>query len=151
MKTQVIAVPPVPLTLGLAGVVPFLFLSGLSWFQGPYQAPSQFALMTYGVVILTFVGALHWAFAMIADGLSERERVRHYLWSVVPALLGWIALLLPPASTLILLLMGFWSHFLLDRQLVARATLPGWYLPLRLGLTLTASLALLAALGVVLA
>lgn len=147
MKTQVIAVPPVPLTLGLAGVVPFLFLSGLSWFQ----APSQFALMTYGVVILSFVGALHWAFAMIADGLSERERVRHYLWSVVPALLGWIALLLPPASTLILLLMGFWSHFLLDRQLVARATLPGWYLPLRLGLTLTASLALLAALGVVLA
>ena len=147
MKTQVIAVPPVPRALGLAGVVPFLFLSGLSWFQGPYQAPSQFALMAYGVVILSFVGALHWAFAMIADGLSERERVRYYLWSVVPALLGWIALLLPPSSTLILLLIGFWSHFLLDRQLVARATLPRWYLPLRLVLTLMVSLALLLALG----
>lgn len=151
MKTQAFAVPPVPRALGLAGVIPFLFLTVLSWVQGPYQAPSQFALMAYGVVILSFVGALHWAFAMIADGLSERERVRHYLWSVVPALLGWIALLLPPVSTLILLLAGFWSNYLLDRQLAARATLPHWYLPFRLGLTLMVSLALLAALGAALA
>ena len=115
MKTQVIAVPPVPRALGFAGVIPFLLLTVFSWFQGPYQDPSQFALMAYGVVILSFVGALHWAFAMIADGLSERERGQHYLWSVIPALLGWVALLLPPVTALILLLAGFWSHYLLDR------------------------------------
>lgn len=136
-----------PHALGAAGVIPFPLLTAMSWIQWPYQAPSQFALMAYGAVILSFVGALHWAFAMLADGLAERERTRHYLWSVLPALLGWIALLLPPVATLPLLLAGFWSHYLLDRRLAARVTLPHWYPPLRLGLTLTVSLALLLALA----
>jgi len=147
MNTRVCSIPAVPRALGAAGAVPFLILATMSWAHGPLQAPSQFALMAYGAVILSFVGALHWAFAMVADGLAERERSRHYLWSVVPALLGWIALLLPPVTSLILLIGGFWSHYLLDRQLAARATLPHWYLSLRLGLTLTVSLTLLLALA----
>lgn len=147
MNTRACPIPTVPRALGAAGAVPFLILTAMSWVQGPLQAPSQFALMAYGAVILSFVGALHWAFAMIADGLTERERTRHYLWSVAPALLGWIALLLPPVSSLILLIAGFWSHYLLDQKLAARAVLPDWYLPLRLGLTLTVSLALLLALA----
>ena len=151
MNTQVCPVPAVPRALGAAGAIPFLLLTAMSWVQWPYQAPSQFALMVYGAVILSFVGALHWAFAMILDGLAERERSRHYYWSVLPALLGWIALLLPPVPTLLLLLAGFWSNYLLDRRLAALATLPHWYLPLRLGLTLTVSLALLLVLAAVLA
>jgi len=150
MNTQVCPTPAMPRALGVAGAIPFLLLAALSWVQGPHQATSQFALMAYGAVILSFVGALHWAFAMVAEGLKEWERARHYLWSVVPALLGWTALLLPPVATLLLLVAGFWSHYLLDRRLAARAALPGWYLPLRLGLTLTVSLALLAALAAVL-
>lgn len=151
MNTRACPLPVVPRTLGTAGVVPFLILTALSWVQGPHQAPSQFALLAYGAVILSFVGALHWAFAMVADGLAERERSRHYLWSVVPALLGWIALLSPPVTSLILLTGGFWSHYLLDRRLAAHAALPDWYLPLRLGLTLTVSLALLLTLAATLA
>lgn len=151
MNTQVSPIPAVPRTLGAAGAMPFLILAAMAGIQWPYQAPSQFALMAYGAVILSFVGALHWAFAMILDGLTERERSQHYYWSVVPALLGWIALLLPPVATLLLLLAGFWSHYLLDRRLAVAANLPQWYLPLRLTLTLTVSLALLLALAAALA
>lgn len=147
LNTRSCPVPAVPRILGAAGAIPFVLLVAVSWIQGPHQAPSQYALLVYGAVILSFVGALHWAFAMIAAGLTERARNRHYLWSVVPALLGWVALLLPPVATLLLLVAGFWSHYLLDRRLAARVALPDWYLPLRLGLTLTVSLALLLALA----
>ncbi len=138
--------PAVPRILGAAGAIPFLLLAVLSSIQGPYRESSQFALMAYGAVILSFVGALHWAFALVVEGLTERERGWHYLWSVVPALLGWLALQLPPVASLLLLAAGFWAHYLQDRRLAARITLPTWYLPLRLGLTLTVSLSLLAAL-----
>jgi hypothetical protein len=147
MNTRSCPVPAVPRILGAAGAIPFALLAALAWFQGPHQALSQYALLVYGAVILSFVGALHWAFAMVAEGLTERARNRHYLWSVVPALLAWVALLLQPVAALLLLMAGFWSHYLLDRRMVARAALPDWYLPLRLGLTLTVSLALLFALA----
>jgi hypothetical protein len=94
-------------------------------------------------VILSFVGALHWAFAMLAPDMADAERKRAYAWSVIPALLGWVALLLPPSLTVVLLLLGLWSHYSQDVRLIRRIALPDWYLPLRLGLTSAASLGLI--------
>ena len=56
------------------------------------------ALLAYGAVILSFVGALHWGFAMALGGLSDRERTHRFVWSVVPSLLAWPAVLLPMAG-----------------------------------------------------
>jgi len=140
--TPMTPTPSTPRFLGVAGVLPFLLLAPLSVMEGPYQATGQDALIAYGAVILSFVGALHWAFAMLAEGLAEPERTRHYLWSVTPALIGWVAVWLPLETGLILLLAGFVFDFLFDRHLARRAALPIWYLPLRLGLTLTVSLTL---------
>lgn len=63
----------------------------------------------------------------------------------MPSLLAWAALLLPQLWGIPLLLAGLLAHYLQDRRLVARTTLQGWYLPLRLGLTGAASLGLLLA------
>lgn len=135
-----------PRLLGTAGVVPFVALAVLTSVPGPYEVVGRFALVAYGAIILSFVGALHWAFAMLLEALSGRARTWHLVWSVVPALIGWVALLLPPVVSIILLLVGFGSQFIVDRQLAGRASLPAWYLPLRRGLTLTVSLTLLLAL-----
>lgn len=135
-------VPVWPRRLGAAGALPFVVLGILCWVEGLWQSEVRFALLAYGAVILSFVGALHWAFAMLAPDMAEAERNRAYAWSVVPSLLGWIALLLPPFLTVVLLLLGFWAQYLQDVRLIRRIALPDWYLLLRLGLTSAATLGL---------
>ena len=65
----------------------------------------------------------------------ESERDALYLWSVVPALLAWPALLLSGWTASALLVTGFLLHYRQDRRLVQRCALPSWYLPLRGRLT----------------
>jgi hypothetical protein len=135
-------VPAWPRRLGAAGALPFLALGVLAWFAGPWQVTVLHALLAYGAVILSFVGALHWGFAVLAADLAEPVRRRTYAWSVVPALLAWVALLLPPTWAIVMLLAGLWAHYAQDVRLVGALPLPEWYLPLRLGLTSAASLGL---------
>jgi len=103
------------------------------------------ALLAYGAVILSFVGALHWGLAMSVPHLHGGEGSRLFAGSVVPALLAWVALLLPPALAVAILVVGLWGHYAQDRRLARRVRLPDWYLPLRLALTSAASLALVLA------
>lgn len=128
--------------LGIGGLLPFVGLA-LAIVIDPAQAVLwKQALMTYGAIILSFVGGLHWAFAMTAGGLSEAERVWRFVWSVVPALIAWAALLflvMTVSVAALALFVGFWLHYLQDRRLARQADLPTWYLPLRLALTSVAS------------
>ncbi len=52
----------------------FLILGALSWTN--WQDHARLALLAYGACILSFVGALHWAFAMTASGLADGEQTR---------------------------------------------------------------------------
>lgn len=131
--------------LGYGGLLPFLglaFACRIDFHHGPVWSE---ALLAYGAVILAFVGALHWAFAMSLDELDESRRTAWFAWSVVPALVAWPAMLLPADYAVPLLVAGFLAHYLQDRRLAARAGLPGWYLPLRLRLTAVACLCLIGA------
>jgi len=132
--------------LGFGGLLPFVGLALAAVIDPARVSFWNQALMAYGAIILSFVGALHWAFAMTASGLSEPERTGRFVWSVMPALIAWAALLVSAVSVLfavVLLLAGFWLHYLQDRVLARRADLPAWYLPLRLALTSVASLCIL--------
>ena len=128
--------------LGYGGLLPFLALAPASLLDHHHGAVWSDALFAYGAIILSFVGALHWGFAMSLPDLSERQRSALYIWSVVPALIAWPALLLAPAAAAVLLVGGFTVHYLVDRNLARHATLPPWYLTLRLRLTVVASLSL---------
>ena len=140
------ALPTSVAWLGYGGLLPFAALAGIGWWA-PGTPLWGTALLAYGAVILSFVGALHWGFAMVLGGVTEAERTRCFVWSVVPSLLAWLALLLPAAGGAALLIAGFALHLLQDHRLASRAALPGWYLPLRWRLTITASVCL--ALGAV--
>ena len=116
-------------------------------------------MIQYGAVILSFVGALHWAFAMSLSGLSVAKRRECFIWSVVPALLAWVAatiMLVPAQGGMVsmffgfavaatLLIVGFVANYVQDVRLARVAALPLWYLPLRLRLTTVASICVAAA------
>lgn len=128
--------------LGFGGLLPFVALALATVIDPARAALWNQALMAYGAIILSFVGALHWAFAMTVGGLSEAERAGRFVWSVMPALIAWVALLLLAVSVsvaAVTLVAGFWLHYQQDRILARRAHLPTWYLPLRFALTSVAS------------
>lgn len=141
--------PPRPVVwLGYGGLLPFIGLAvwmGLDRSRAPVWSD---ALVGYGAVILSFVGALHWGFAMTAPagsppGAADWRR-RAYVWSVMPALLAWPATFLVGGLPSVLLLVGFAVHLVQDIRLAGPAGLPAWYLPLRWRLTVVASACLLA-------
>lgn len=132
--------------LGYGGLLPFGALALLLVLDAARSALWWPALLAYGAVILSFVGALHWGFAMALPGLGTAQRQGLWVWSVVPALVAWPALLWAAPGAAVLLVAGFGAHYAQDRRLVAHtgAALPAWYLPLRTQLTLVASVCLLA-------
>ena len=138
---------PLPRTvawLGYGGLLPFLALAPASLLDHHHGMVWSDALYAYGAIILSFIGALHWGLAMSLPGLTERQRSAWFVWSVVPALIAWPAVLFSPLLAAPLLIAGFIAHYLQDRRLAGQATLPGWYLPLRLRLTSVAVISLVA-------
>ncbi len=80
-------IPTLALWLGYAGLLPFIGLMLGLWFAPErLDAFLMRALLSYSAVILSFMGAIHWALAMHAEGDTAR---RHMTFSVLPALIGW--------------------------------------------------------------
>ena len=75
MSEKQCPIPIWPRWLGAGGALPFLILGVLSWVDWQAQAQVQFAVLAYGACILSFVGALHWGFAMTANGLDEAQQI----------------------------------------------------------------------------
>lgn len=135
------------LGLGYGGLIPFVGLALAAWvLDAPAHSRSlpallvSFALLAYGATILSFLGAIHWGFAM-RDASGPTARL--LLWGVVPSLLGWLALLLSPVVGLCLLAAGLWVCYAVDRSVYPRFGLGAW-LPMRLLLTVVASVSCLA-------
>lgn len=125
------ALPATVAWLGYGGLLPFITLALATVIDAEQKVLWCDALIDYGAVILSFVGALHWGFAMSLHGLEPERRNACFVWSIVPALLAWSALLLSPTSASSLLVMGFIASYWQDKRLAGFARLPAWYLPLR--------------------
>jgi hypothetical protein len=129
--------------LGFAGLLPFVAGVLELWLiPAPWLEFVERALLAYAAVILSFMGAVHWGLSMC----SHRDIANLQLGlSVIPALLGWVALLLPPPYAYPLLMLAFIGLYLADLQAVKAQLAPLWYPSLRLPLTAVVVLCLLAA------
>lgn len=148
LRIPTMARPPAPLMpsivawLGYGGLLPFAGLAAAAVLGGDYAPLAGHGLRDYGAVILSFVGAINWGFAMTIGTLSERRRTELWIWSVIPALVAWVALFLLPATSSAVLVIGFIVQYWQDRRLARETVLPAWFIPLRLRLTIGAILCL---------
>ena len=131
--------PPHVACLGYGGLLPFVGLATLAAVDPAHARAWSDALVGYGAVILSFVGALHWGVAMIATKLTPGQRRWAFVWSVVPALIAWPASVLAGSGGALMLVLGFACHLIQDLRLAGPAELPSWYLPLRWRLTVVGS------------
>ena len=91
------------------------------------------ALVAYGAVILSFLGAVHWGLLLRQPGAAAQARLAI---GVLPSLAGWVALLLPDRYALALQVVAFGGFWLYEHRVVGTALLPGDYLDLRRHLSL---------------
>lgn len=131
--------------LGYAGVLPFVAcVVGIALLDGASRDFAARALLAYGAVILSFLGAVHWGFVLRAPG---GRAVARLVAGVLPSLVAWAALLLPTGRGLTLLAVGFGGFWLYEHRVVGTSLLPPAYLGLRRQLTL--AVCALLALGII--
>jgi multisubunit Na+/H+ antiporter MnhG subunit len=124
--------PPLAAQLGYAGLIPFVALSiGLWVFPDVYHAQVNSSLLAYAAIILSFMGAVHWGFA-IHD--SEVDRWQLFM-SVVPALIAWFASFADPMINYSILIVAFAGLCVFDGRMVRAGKAPDWYPKLRTPLT----------------
>lgn len=133
-----------PEILGNLGLLPFIALAA-----GAIITPEAQGLLLiqqlYGAVILAFVGALHWPFAMLLPDLTQSQRSMRYIYSVVPAIQAVAAMVMPEMFRGFVLAACLVFALTQDYGLKKQTQfLPDWYLPLRLKLTLVASICLVS-------
>ena len=127
--------------LGFGGLIPFVCLAVTLWVARPGDWPlARMLLLGYGATISSFLGAIHWGLVMREGSVQP---VPSLLWGVVPSLLGWVALQLGHVPGLLLIAALLWACFAVDRVWYPRYQLQAW-LPMRLRLTVIASISCLA-------
>ena len=127
-------VPTTVKVLGAAGLIPFVTLAAALWLAPGHADRLSAALVGYGAVILAFMGAVHWGLVMASD---LRGSNRRYIFGVLPAITGWLAMMLPAAAALVVLAAAFCAVLTVDLKAVAIGLAPPWYRRLRQPLTVT--------------
>jgi hypothetical protein len=134
--TPAISPTPAALRLGHAGLLPFVLGAVLTWLVRPDAHPYVIAALSgYAAVIVSFLGGIHWGFAM-------RQPVPPTslpLWGVVPSLVAWVAVLMPPYAGLVVHGVMLVACYLVDRRVYPAQGAAAW-LTLRFRLTAVAAL-----------
>jgi len=122
--------------LGHAGLLPFVggaLLVHLVWPEAhPY---ATLALAAYAATIVSFLGGVHWGVAFT----QAQPDPRLFAWGVVPSLVAWLAIIMPPSAGLVVLGVMLIACYAVDRRLYALHGLQRW-LVLRFRLSAVAAL-----------
>lgn len=136
-------IPAAALIPGLLGLLPFWGLALSTVFSsGLDPLLALIALIMYGAIILSFVGALWWGLAVHVTAPAPRTAM--FIWSVVPALIGWASILTEADIGLSMLIACLALQWVLDGLLMRKVpnAIPPWVFRLRTILTLGATSAL---------
>ena len=142
MRSSYGGVPTPALVLGIAATAPFV-AAALAMLAGPawLKITAYIHLMNYAALALAFLGAVHWGLALAAG----RTDWQVYVASVVPVVLGWLALsLIQPLPTIFVFVVAYAGIFILDIRAARDGFAPPWYPRLRKPLTIIVLLAFFA-------
>ncbi|MEL7278883.1 MAG: DUF3429 domain-containing protein [Pseudomonadota bacterium] len=134
-------IPRMPLILGLAGLIPFIWgaLSAISpalqnlgiEIIGP-RFVGPFVSLFYGAIILSFMSGVLWGFAA---RLEEGQAATGFFLSVLPALWVFFTTGSGAVSSAVTLMIGFIGLLVLDWYFWRMGAAPDWWMQLRILLT----------------
>jgi hypothetical protein len=127
---------PLAWRLGHAGLLPFAGGALLLWLVRPDVHPYvALALSGYAAVILSFLGGIHWGLAMRAASPAPTPWL---VWGIVPSLVAWVAVVMPPNAGLVIHGLMLLVCYLVDRRIYPAAGAAPW-LTLRFRLSAVAA------------
>jgi Protein of unknown function (DUF3429) len=118
--------------LSVAGLIPFVGLAAVVVLL-PNRADFAFrALLAYGMVILSFVGAIHWG-AVLKQGHSNNQlySVGGLVWGVIPSLWAWVTGAFDPHLQALWLVCGLLIALGVDMIAYRRYGIAPWALKIR--------------------
>ena len=130
---------PLPaLTLGIAGLVPFAAAPVYMLIHSVYMPVVSTAQIAYGACILAFLGTVRWGITLPEESNIPPDWI-NLGYSVVPSLIAWTGLLMPPTAGILTLIGGLGLAAYLDLTMYGY---PPWFKGLRFLLTFVAIVAL---------
>ncbi|PXX36849.1 DUF3429 domain-containing protein [Undibacterium pigrum] len=121
--------------IGFAGLAPFVFLTLACWIVHPEWLGALIkAQLHYGIVILSFLGGLHWGVVLMAGGANEKETKKALIWGVVPIIIAWL-FMSQMLIGFVVQVAGFIMTYKIDKRLYQSYGVPEWFINLRLQLT----------------
>ena len=122
--------------LGYAGLLPFLLMMLGAWSADPtWLADFVKGQLAYAMVILSFLGGVHWGVVLLSHDLPEDVSRKALMWGVTPSLIAWSATLFSGFGFAVMMA-GFIAALPVDKQLYPIYGMPDWMLPLRKRLTM---------------
>lgn len=149
--------PRLASVLGFGGLIPFIcfskpvqervdwnkhLLNPISKKIGRRTLNATEVQVTYGCMILTFLGGPHWGFVMAASSSRTAKlgfvSSLRLLWGVTPSLVAWPCASMPAPHSLDILSYGLTTALVVDTVCWLTKLVPSYYLTLRIPLTLVA-------------
>lgn len=158
-------VPQPILVLGLAGGIPYLGASAITiWLARQAELATSGVMtkidpgvastmldqslnfqVTYGAVLLSFLGALHWGFEMAAYG-GYKGYARLAL-GTAPMLVAWTSLGMQPMTALVVQWMAFTGLWYADSRVTMAGWTPKWYSQYRFYLSILIGICIIGSLA----
>ena len=128
----VVTAPPLnpqALRLAYAGLVPFILGTALVWLIGGRDLDQHTfvttALSSYAALVISFLGCIYW-------GLAARQTdpvSQHFVIGVIPSVVAWIGVLMPPYSGLVLHGAMLVAGYMIDRRFYPQLGVAAWLVP----------------------
>ncbi len=132
-----------------ACVVPLVVLSAMAWLSSDIEPQWAQHTLTYGAVVLSFMGGARWGYALKAvDGKSNYLELGAAL---LPGAIGWISLFAIPLYGAALQITAFLFQAVWDLLSSQTGRLPAWAVRVRMEMTGAAVLTLLALTAAIIA
>jgi Protein of unknown function (DUF3429) len=131
-----VAVHPLAERLGYFGLIPFVLCALLSLIVREDAHPYVLLMLSgYAAVVLSFLGGIHWGLGM----RTQPDLTTHYVWGVVPSLVGWVSVVMPAFAGLVIQGVMLVACYMVDRKFYPNYGASAW-LTLRFRLTVIAGL-----------
>lgn len=161
------SVPKPVMAFGLLGTVPYIgagattvylaSIAGAAATGAPTSIDPGVALtlfdqalnvqVTYGAVMLSFLGALHWGMEFAQPRPTQSESIRRLMLGAAPVFFAWPTLALPPMTALAVQWAGFTGLWWADATFCKMGWTPAWYSQYRFYLSILVGTCILGSLA----
>ena len=125
--------------LGFGGLIPFYALAAATaWGDAATKGLAQSLLAIYAATIVSFIGGIAWAMALLTRPEAPHLTRNLLVWSVIPPLMAAACFFAPLPARLWLLVMVLALAWIADKRFARALGLPSEWIQLRAALSLLA-------------